>query len=94
MCLIFALISQQYLHHNNMHEVLSSLFYVMNEINEEINILQAFASTITGTLTTHSIMKGIGVGESNATPLAAAITWILKSGTGMIGSIMFAWWNG
>ncbi|KYQ54979.1 UPF0420 protein C16orf58 [Trachymyrmex zeteki] len=56
--------------------------------------VQAFASTITGTLTTHSIMKGIGVGESNATPLAAAITWILKSGTGMIGSIMFAWWNG
>ncbi|XP_011862341.1 PREDICTED: RUS1 family protein C16orf58 homolog isoform X2 [Vollenhovia emeryi] len=39
-------------------------------------------------------MKGIGVGESSATPLAAAITWILKSGTGMIGSIMFAWWNG
>lgn len=61
---------------------------------DEINILQAFASTITGTLTTHSIMKGIGVGESNATPLAAAITWILKSGTGMIGCIMFAWWNG
>lgn len=56
--------------------------------------VQAFASTITGTLTTHSIMKGIGVGESSATPLAAAITWILKSGTGMIGSIMFAWWNG
>jgi hypothetical protein len=39
-------------------------------------------------------MKGIGVGESSATPLAAAITWILKNGTGMIGSIMFAWWNG
>ncbi|EFN84004.1 RUS1 family protein C16orf58 homolog [Harpegnathos saltator] len=56
--------------------------------------VQAFASTIMGTLTTHSVMQGIGVGESNATPLAAAITWILKSGTGMIGSIMFAWWNG
>jgi len=56
--------------------------------------LQAFASTIMGTLTTHSIMRGIGVGESNATPLAAAITWILKNGTGMVGSILFAWWNG
>ncbi|XP_014478456.1 PREDICTED: RUS1 family protein C16orf58 isoform X1 [Dinoponera quadriceps] len=56
--------------------------------------VQAFASTIMGTLTTHSIMQGIGVGESSATPLAAAITWILKSGTGMIGSITFAWWNG
>ncbi|XP_066596705.1 RUS family member 1 isoform X2 [Prorops nasuta] len=56
--------------------------------------VQAFASTIMGTLTTHSIMKGVGVGESAATPLAAAITWILKDGTGMIGRIIFAWWNG
>ncbi|XP_050465878.1 RUS family member 1 [Cataglyphis hispanica] len=56
--------------------------------------VQASASTIMNTLATHSIMIGIGVGESNATPLAAAITWILKSGAGMIGSITFAWWNG
>ncbi|KAK2581179.1 hypothetical protein KPH14_007983 [Odynerus spinipes] len=56
--------------------------------------LQAFASTIMGTLTTHSIMQGVGVGESTATPLAAAITWILKDGTGMVGRIIFAWWNG
>ncbi|XP_012277949.1 RUS1 family protein C16orf58 homolog [Orussus abietinus] len=56
--------------------------------------VQAFASTIMGTLTTHSIMRGVGVGESTASPLAAAITWILKDGTGMIGRILFAWWNG
>ncbi|KAL7307547.1 hypothetical protein TKK_0000242 [Trichogramma kaykai] len=56
--------------------------------------LQAFASTINGTLTTHSIMRGVGVGESSATPLAAAITWIMKDGTGMIGRIIFAWWQG
>ncbi|XP_076387435.1 RUS family member 1 [Megachile rotundata] len=56
--------------------------------------VQAFASTIMGTLTTHSIMQGVGVGEPAATPLAAAITWILKDGTGMIGRIVFAWWNG
>lgn len=56
--------------------------------------LQAFASTILGTLTTQSIMKGVGVGESTATPLAAAVTWILKDGTGMLGRIIFAWWNG
>ncbi|GAB1868957.1 UPF0420 protein C16orf58-like protein [Camponotus japonicus] len=56
--------------------------------------IQASASTIMNTLATHSIMIGIGVGESNATPLAAAITWILKNGAGMVGSIMFAWWNG
>lgn len=56
--------------------------------------LQAFASTIMGTLTTHSIMQGVGVGESTATPLAAAITWILKDGTGMIGRIALTWWKG
>lgn len=47
-----------------------------------------------GNLTTHSIMQGVGVGEASATALAAAITWILKDGTGMIGRIVFAWWNG
>ncbi|XP_076287109.1 RUS family member 1 [Lasioglossum baleicum] len=56
--------------------------------------VQAFASTIMGTVTTHSIMQGVGVGESAATPLAAAITWILKDGAGMVGRIAFAWWNG
>ncbi|XP_017762365.1 PREDICTED: RUS1 family protein C16orf58 homolog [Eufriesea mexicana] len=56
--------------------------------------VQAFASTIMGTLTTHSIMQGVGVGEAAATPLAAAVTWILKDGTGMVGRIVFAWWNG
>lgn len=56
--------------------------------------MKAFASTINGNLTTHSIMRGVGVGESTATPIAAAITWILKDGTGMIGRIMFAWWQG
>ncbi|XP_063974066.1 RUS family member 1 isoform X2 [Diachasmimorpha longicaudata] len=56
--------------------------------------VQAFASTILGTLTTHSILIGVGVGESTATPLAATISWILKDGAGMIGRILFAWWNG
>lgn len=39
-------------------------------------------------------MEGVGVGSSEATPLAAAITWIFKDGAGMIGSILFAWWKG
>ncbi|PNF16648.1 RUS1 family protein C16orf58-like protein [Cryptotermes secundus] len=56
--------------------------------------LQAFCSTITGTLTTQAVMKGVGVGDSAATPFAAAITWILKDGTGMIGRIAFAWFEG
>lgn len=56
--------------------------------------VQAFCSTVSTTLTTHAIFKGIGVGDSNATALAATITWIMKDGTGMIGRIVFAWWKG
>lgn len=56
--------------------------------------LQAFCSTITGTFTTRAILKGVGVGNAEATPLAAAITWITKDGTGMLGRIFFAWWKG
>jgi hypothetical protein len=39
-------------------------------------------------------MKGVGVGDNAATPFAAAITWILKDGTGMIGRMAFAWLAG
>ncbi|XP_022912643.1 RUS family member 1 [Onthophagus taurus] len=55
---------------------------------------QAFCSTITGTFTTQAILKGVGVGNAEATPLAAAITWVIKDGTGMLGRIIFAWWKG
>jgi hypothetical protein len=56
--------------------------------------LQAFCSTITGTLTTQAVMRGVGVGDTVATPFAAAVTWILKDGTGMVGRITFAWVEG
>jgi len=39
---------------------------------------QAFCSSITGALATMAILKGVGVGDSSATPLAATITWMLK----------------
>ena len=41
-------------------------------------VLQAFCSSITGTLATHAVLKGAGVGDSSATALAATITWMLK----------------
>ena len=40
--------------------------------------VQAFCSSITGMLATLAILKGVGVGDSSATPLAAALTWMLK----------------
>lgn len=45
-------------------------------------------------MTTHAIMKGVGVGDSAATALSATITWIMKDGVGMVGRIAFAWWKG
>ncbi|KAJ7333838.1 hypothetical protein OS493_015930 [Desmophyllum pertusum] len=56
--------------------------------------MQAFCSSITGTLATQAMLKGYGVGDEKATALAATMTWILRSGTGMVGSILFAWMQG
>ncbi|KAK6190597.1 hypothetical protein SNE40_002428 [Patella caerulea] len=56
--------------------------------------IQAFASSITGTLAARALLKGMGVGDENATVLAATMTWLLKDGTGMLGRIMFAWLKG
>lgn len=55
---------------------------------------QAFCSTIIGAFTTRSILKSVGVGNQEANALSAAVTWILKDGSGMIGRIIFAWWKG
>lgn len=38
--------------------------------------VQAFCSTISGTLTTHAILKGVGVGNDAANALSATITWV------------------
>lgn len=40
--------------------------------------MQAFCSYLTGTLATQAILKGVGVGDSSASPVAATITWLLK----------------
>lgn len=56
--------------------------------------VQAFSSSITGTLATHAMLKGVGVGDETATAAAATMTWLLKDGTGMVGRIMFAWYRG
>ncbi|XP_042331763.1 RUS family member 1 isoform X2 [Sceloporus undulatus] len=56
--------------------------------------VQAFASSITGTLATQAVLKGVGVGDETSTVTAATVTWILKDGTGMLGRIFFAWSKG
>ncbi|XP_053550361.1 RUS family member 1 [Bombina bombina] len=56
--------------------------------------LQAFSSSVTGSLATHALLRGSGVGDSTATVTAATVTWLLRDGTGMVGRILFAWMKG
>lgn len=56
--------------------------------------VQAFSSSLSGTLATQASLKGVGVGNQEATVAAATITWLLRDGTGMLGRILFAWQKG
>ncbi|XP_026871518.2 RUS1 family protein C16orf58 homolog [Electrophorus electricus] len=56
--------------------------------------MQAFSSSLSGTLATQASLRGVGVGSQEATVAAATVTWLLKDGTGMLGRIMFAWLKG
>ncbi|XP_041829665.1 RUS1 family protein C16orf58 homolog [Melanotaenia boesemani] len=56
--------------------------------------LQAFSSSLSGTLATQASLKGVGVGNQEATVAAATATWLLRDGTGMLGRILFAWQKG
>jgi hypothetical protein len=52
--------------------------------------LQALCSTLRSILTTQALLRGIGVGDSTASPMAAACAWIARDGFGIIGSLGFA----
>nr|XP_054309417.1 RUS family member 1 isoform X3 [Pongo pygmaeus] len=56
--------------------------------------VQAFASSLSGSLATQAVLLGIGVGNAKATVSAATATWLVKDSTGMLGRIVFAWWKG
>ncbi|KJE96619.1 GTP-binding protein [Capsaspora owczarzaki ATCC 30864] len=56
--------------------------------------LQAFCSSINGSLATLAVLKGVGVGDETATATAAAVSWMLRDGVGMLGRIFFAWQKG
>ena len=51
----------------------------MNVVIVVYHSIQAFCSSITGTLATQAMLKGYGVGDEKATALAATMTWILRS---------------
>ncbi|XP_037647861.1 RUS1 family protein C16orf58 homolog [Sebastes umbrosus] len=56
--------------------------------------VQAFCSSLSGTLATQASLRGVGVGNQEATVAAATVTWLLRDGTGMLGRIVFAWQKG
>lgn len=47
-----------------------------------------------GTLATQEVLRGVGVGSTEATPLAATITWVVKDSCGHLGKILFAFSHG
>uniref|UniRef100_A0A1W7RIX6 UPF0420 protein C16orf58-like protein n=1 Tax=Agkistrodon contortrix contortrix TaxID=8713 RepID=A0A1W7RIX6_AGKCO len=90
-------------HLNSFHHIFKSIFlpqgYPESVSTDYLayqfwDTIQAFASSITGTLATQAVLKGVGVGDETSTVAAAAVTWILKDGTGMLGRIAFAWSKG
>eukprot|EP00601_Ochromonadales_sp_CCMP2298_P032212 CAMPEP_0173342014 /NCGR_PEP_ID=MMETSP1144-20121109/9936_1 /TAXON_ID=483371 /ORGANISM="non described non described, Strain CCMP2298" /LENGTH=457 /DNA_ID=CAMNT_0014288489 /DNA_START=90 /DNA_END=1459 /DNA_ORIENTATION=+ len=53
--------------------------------------LQGLSSYLRSVLATRSVLAGAGVGSAEATPLAAALTWVFRDGLGMVGSLAFAY---
>ena len=51
--------------------------------------MQAFCSTIIGTLATHAMLKGAGVGDETATAAAATITWLLRGQCCLIQTVFW-----
>ncbi|KAG2525205.1 hypothetical protein JM18_005001 [Phytophthora kernoviae] len=56
--------------------------------------MQAMCSYLRGVLATQSVLQSVGVGDDKATPLAAALQWVLRDGSGMIGGLTFAYFVG
>ncbi|RYH08479.1 RUS1 family protein [archaeon] len=53
--------------------------------------LQGLSSYLRAVLTTKSLLAGVGVGSSTATPLSAAMTWVIRDGCGMLGGLLLAY---
>ncbi|KTG45066.1 hypothetical protein cypCar_00031044 [Cyprinus carpio] len=57
--------------------------------------VQAFSSSLSGTLATQASLRGVGVGNQEATVAAATITWLLRGIWNWdAGKILFAWLKG
>jgi hypothetical protein len=46
--------------------------------------VQAVCSYLRGILASKAMFEGVGVGDQNATALAATVTWVLRDGASMV----------
>ena len=58
---------------------------------QAFDTLQAACSYLRNILTTSAILRGAGVGAERASPMAAAVAWVLRDGFGMFGSLVFSY---
>lgn len=53
--------------------------------------LQAVCSYLRGVLCMQAVLQGSGVGSAEASALSAALVWTCRDGSGMLGSLVFAY---
>lgn len=51
---------------------------------------QVLATNVMSTLSTRAVLLGVGVGESGANLTSSTLSWMMRDGTWLIGSIFFA----
>ncbi|CAM9511514.1 unnamed protein product, partial [Sphacelaria rigidula] len=53
--------------------------------------VQALCSYLRGVLCLTAMLDAAGVGDENASAIAAAMVWVLRDGFGMVGSLLFSY---
>lgn len=77
--------------------LLSELFVPRGKVADEyarfqfLDSVQATCSYLRGILTIHATLVGAGLGTDAAGATSATLSWILKDGTGMLGSLLFSY---
>ncbi|KAJ3055606.1 hypothetical protein HK097_010030 [Rhizophlyctis rosea] len=57
-------------------------------------LLHSITGTITGTLSTQSLLHALGMGAATSLGLAATTNWIIKDGFGLLGGVIYAGYMG
>ncbi len=55
--------------------------------------LQGLCSYVRGMLSSHAILRGVGVGDTAATPISAVCHFFMRDFSGMLGGVLFAMLN-